>query len=577
MNNKELADIFTLIGDLMQIKGEVVYKFAAYRKAAESLAEQSRSAKDIYEEGGVKALKEIPGVGQAIAEKIEELLTTGKLEFLEKLTEEIPASLAPLLEVPDMGPKKVKLFYDELGITNLEDLKAAAEGGKLAELPGMGAKSEEKILAGIESLSRRTGRSNLEAAWPLAQEQLALLRAVKGVTQAEVAGSLRRMRDSIGDIDILVAAADSAPVMEAFTGQPGVARIVGKGAIKSSVEFNNGMRAQVWVHPPAKFGTALQYATGSKDHNVRLRELALSQGYSLSEQAITVVETEEELDFSDEKNVYAHLGLDWVPPELREDRGEVKAAQHGKLPDLITINDIQMELHCHSTWSDGKQTIEAMAQAAVDRGMKLLAITDHSYSLGIANGLTVERLHEQRKEIEKVRKKFDGQLTILQGTEMEIRADGSLDFDDDTLAWLDFVIASLHTGNRQPREQVTMRMLSALNNPHVDMIAHPTNRLIPDREGADLDIDAVLKAANETDTILEINANPRRLDLNDITAKRAAEMGIKITIDTDAHDIDHLDLLHFGVANARRAWLTKKNVVNCWEPEDFVKWLIARG
>jgi DNA polymerase (family 10) len=577
MNNKQLAETFTLIGDLLQIKGEVVYKFAAYRKAAESLVDQPRNAEDIYKEGGVAGLKEIPGVGQAIAEKIEELLTTGELQFLNKLTEEVPASLAELLAVPDLGPKKVKLFYDELGIDSLDKLKAAAEGGELASLAGMGKKSEEKILAGIESLSRRSGRSNLEVAWPLAQEQLALLRGVKGVKQAEVVGSMRRMRETVGDLDILVGTDHVPAVMEAFTNQPGIARVLGKGEVKSSVEFNNGMRAQVWAHPPEKFGSALQYATGSKDHNVKLREMALSQGFSLSDHGITDLETEELLLFSDEVKVYEHLGFPWIPPELREDRGEIKAAQAGQLPDLITLNDIQMELHCHSTWSDGKNTIEEMAQAVIDRGMKLLVITDHSYSLGIANGLNVERLHEQRKDIDKARKKFDGQLTILHGTEMEIKADGSLDFDDDTLAWLDFVIASLHTGIRAPREQVTRRMLNAIHNPHVDMIAHPTNRLLPDREGADLDMDAILAAALETDTILEINANPRRLDLNDVTARRAAEMGIKISIDTDAHAIDHLDLLHYGVANARRAWLTKAHVVNCWTADDMVKWLEKRG
>ncbi|MFC1936588.1 DNA polymerase/3'-5' exonuclease PolX, partial [Chloroflexota bacterium] len=429
---------------------------------------------------------------------------------------------------------------------------------------------------GIEALERRSGRIPLGDALPLAQEQLELLRGVPGVVAAEAAGSLRRRRDTVGDLDILVAAEDSEAVMEAFAGQESVARVEGRGSTKTSVEFASGLRAQVWVHPPEKFGTALQYATGSKDHNVRLRELALSQGYSLSEHALKK-EDGEEILCATEEEVYQQLGIPWIPPELREDRGEVQAAKNNKLPKLIQSSDVIAELHTHSTWSDGKASILEMAEAAIERGLKVLAITDHSVSLGIGNGLSVERLEKQKDEIEKARKALGDDLVLLHGTEMEIKADGSLDFPDEVLAELDIVIASVHVSMRQPREQVTERMLNAIRNPLVDIIAHPTNRLIPDREGADLDMEAVLAAAAEHDTALEINANPQRLDLNDIYARRAIELGVKLTINTDAHYPNQMALMDYGVATARRAWAQAGDVINTWKPNKLLAWLKNRG
>jgi DNA polymerase (family 10) len=572
MTNKELANVFTLIGDLLEIKGEVVYKTIAYRKAADSLSNLGRDVTEVWKQGGQKALLEIPGVGKAIAEKIDELLSTGKLEYLEKLQIELPPELATLLQIPDLGPKKVGMFYRELGIKTIEQLKEAAEKEQLQGLAGMGPKSEAKILEGIVSLGRRSGRTPLGDAWPVAQELLAMLKAVPGVVAAEAAGSLRRMRPTVGDLDLLAAAKDPAAVVEAFTGAPNVARVLGKGPIKSSVEYHSGMRAQLWVHPPERFGTALQYATGSKDHNVRLREMALDMGLSLSDQAF-IKEDGSEILCATEEEVYKLLGLPWIAPELREDRGEVQAAKAGTLPKLIKVKDIKAELHSHSTWSDGKASILMMAEAAKAHGYKVLAVTDHSHSLGIGNGLTIERLQEQRKEIEAARKKLGDSFLLLHGTEMEIRADATLDFPDEILEWLDIVVASLHVSMRQPREQATKRLLAAIHNPHVDIIAHPTNRLLPDREGADLDMDAVLKAAAETGTALEINANPRRLDLEDIYARRAVEMGIKLVIDTDAHHPSHMDFLPFGVATARRGWVTAKDVINTWTPKQIQAWL----
>ncbi len=572
-SNQELSEIFYRIADLLEIKGEVIYKVLAYRKAADSLKDLSRSAYDLWQEG---KLTDIPGVGKAIAEKIDELFSTDKLNFYENLIREVPPSLADLLQIPDLGPKKIALFWHQLGITDLAGLEAAAKAGKLRDLPGMGAKSEAKIIAGIESLARRTTRTPLWKAWPIAQSLLARLRAIQGVHAAEAAGSLRRMRETVGDLDLLVAAPDSRAVMEAFIQLPGVLRVLGSGETKTSVEFEDGMRAQLWVHPPERFGTALQYATGSKDHNVRLRELALKMGLSLSDQAFLKPDGSEILCTTEEE-VYALLGLPWIPPELREDRGEVQAAKAGELPRVIELEDIKADLHCHSTWSDGKSSILEMARAAKAKGYQVLAITDHSPSLGITQGVKPADFARQRAEIAEAQVAVGDSLLILQGSEVEIKADGSLDYPDTILEKLDIVFASLHTSLRQPRDQITARLLNAIRNPHVDVIGHPTGRLIPDREGADLDMDAVLAAAAESGVALEISAHPQRLDLNDVHARRAVEMGIPLSINTDAHRPEEMDLMHFGVAVARRGWVEARHVINTWERERLLNWLRERG
>ncbi|MEX1248410.1 MAG: DNA polymerase/3'-5' exonuclease PolX [Anaerolineales bacterium] len=572
MTNKELADTFALIADLLEIKGEIIYKTVAYRNAAESLANLGRDVNDLWKQGGQKALQEIPGVGKAIAEKIDELLQTGKLEYLEKLKREVPPDLATLLQIPDLGPKKVGMFHRELGILTIEQLKAAAEARKLRDLPKMGEKSEAKILAGIQSLTRRSGRLPLGNVLPFAEELLVGLRKLPGVKAAEMAGSLRRMRATIGDIDLLVAANKPEEVIAAFVAAPNVARITGQGTVKAGVDFHNGMHAQIWVHRPERFGTALQYATGSKEHNVRLREMALDKKLSLSDQAFLQEDGTEILCAKEEK-VYEILGMSWIPPEMREDRGEIQAALNGGLPKLVETKNIKAELHTHTTWSDGQTSILDLAKGAKQRGFKVLAITDHSPSIGLVNGLNAERLHEQRKEIDKVRKKMGDSLLILHGIEVEIKADATLDLPDDVLEWLDIVIASLHVSTRQPRSQVTERLLTAMRNPHVDIIGHPSNRMLPDREGADLDWDAVLRTAAETGTALEINANPRRLDLDDVQARRAIAMGIRLAINTDAHHPDHLSFMPFGVATARRGWVTAKDVINTWTPKQIQAWL----
>ena len=572
--NRQLAEIFQHIADLLEIKGEVIYKTLAYRKASDSLRDLGQDAYGIWQQG---KLTEIPGVGKAIAEKIDELYTTGKLSFLEKLEAEVPPGLVEVLQVPDVGPKKAALFWKELGVTDLAGLEKAARSGELRQLPGMGEKSEVRIIAGIEALGRRSSRTPLGAAWPFAQELMAELRAVPGVQAVEAGGSLRRMRAHRRRPGFAGCCRGTRTlVMQAFVNHPAVVRVVSQGETKASVEYDRDLRAQLWVHPPERFGTALQYATGSKDHNVRMRELALKKGLSLSDQSFTRQDGSEIL-CGDEEDVYRILGLPWIPPELREDRGEIKAALAGELPELIQVTDIKAELHSHSTWSDGKLSIRQMAGAALDRGLKVLAVTDHSVSLGVAGGLKIEELEEQRAEIELLRGELGDSPLLLQGAEIEIRADGTLDYPDEVLAKLDIVIASLHSSLRQPREQVTARLLNAIRNPHVDIIAHPTGRMIPNREGADLDMEAVFAAASEHGVALEINAHPSRLDLDDVYSRRAIELGIPISINTDAHSDSDLDLLFFGIATARRAWVRPENVINCWGRERLLAWLAARG
>ncbi|MBN2115404.1 MAG: DNA polymerase/3'-5' exonuclease PolX [Anaerolineales bacterium] len=574
MNNRQLAEAFTLIADLSEIKGENIYKTLAYRKAADSLLNLGREASEYWKEG---KLNDIPGVGKAIAEKIDELLTTGKLEFLERLKKEVPPGLVEWLPIPGLGPKRAALIWKTLNITTFAELEAAARAGKLRDLPGMGAKSEAAIVEGIESLSRRTVRIPLGRAYPIAQALIAEFKKVKGVVDAQPGGSLRRMRDTVGDLDILVASKDPAAVMDMFVKLPRIHRVLGKGPTKSSIEFNDGLRVQLWVHPPQEFGTALVYATGSKEHNIRLREMALAKDLSLSDHSFKNILDGSEIFCATEEEVYETLGLPWIPPELREDRGEIQAAKANKLPKLIQRKDIKADLQMHSTWSDGKLSMLEMARLAAKRGMKVIAFTDHSVSLGVTGGLSMEKHKKQAAEIRKIQKQLGDSILVLHASEVEIKADGTLDYPDDFLASLDLVLASLHTSLRQPREKVTQRVINAIRNPHVDIIGHPTGRLIPGREGADLDMEAVLNAAAETGVAMEINAHPARLDLNDLHARRAKELGIPIAINTDAHSEEDLDMLPYGVATARRAWLEPKDVINTWTPKKLLDWLKKRG
>jgi DNA polymerase (family 10) len=573
MNNNELAAIFDRIGSLLEIKGEVVFKTLAYRRAAESLRVLAEDINTVAKEG---RLSEIPGVGKAITEKIEELLATGKLGFLERLEEEVPPSLLELLEVSDLGPKRVALIWEKLGVTNLDELAMVVRSGKLRTLPGMGEKTEARIKAGLEALSRRSKRMLLFAARELADGWLDWLRAQPGVTRAEAAGSLRRFKATVGDLDLVAAAQQPDVVMAALVNHPDVERVQGQGENKTSVMLKNGTNMQLWIQPADRFGTLLQFVSGSKEHNVRLRELAQRKNLSLSERAILDAAGQEML-FDKEEAVYAALGLPWIPPELREDRGEIQAALESRLPGLIEVADLKADLHNHSTWSDGVGSIEEMAMAARSRGLRTLAITDHSVGLGIANGLSAERLAAQRIEMKAVQEKLGDSILLLQGAEVEILADGRLGYPDEVLAQLDIVVASLHSSLSQPREVITERLLKVMHNPHVDIIGHPSGRLLPNREGADLNWDMVLPAAREFGVALEIDANPARMDLDEIYARRAGEMGILISIDTDSHAPEQLNYAKWGVSVARRAWLRPEQVINTWPQEKLLAWLKQRG
>lgn len=572
MTNREIAEIFSSIGDIMDILGENRFKVLAYRRAAENIMSLGQDLRSFWRAG---TLQEISGIGQAIAEKIDELFSTGRLEFYERLQEQVPAGVVSLLQIPDVGPKTVKLLWEELGVQSVTELEAAARAGRLRTLRGLGARSEAKILAGIEILNRRSDRISLGTAWPVAAELLEGVRTTcSEVQEVAVAGSLRRMRATIGDIDLLAASEVPASVMRAFVALPAVAEVILSGPTKTSVRLHNGLQADLRVLEPDRWGTALQYFSGSQAHNVRLRELAVKRGLSLSEYSFKR-EDGGEILCRDEAQVYETLGLPWIPPELREDQGEIQAALAGELPDLVEREAIRGDLHVHTDWSDGTSTLAEMAEAARELGYEYLVISDHSQSLGIARGLTAERQREQRAEIDALNERWND-FRLLQGCELEIKADGSLDLPDDVLARLDLVVASLHTSQRQDREQITRRMLNAVTNPYVDVIGHPSGRILGQREESAVDLDAVIDTAATTGTALEVNSTPSRLDLDDVHVRRAIGLGVKIAINSDAHHPDGLDNLAYGVATARRGWATAADVLNTMTLDELLAWKGAR-
>ncbi len=580
LSNREIADIFERCADMLQIRGDNIHRVLSYRRASESIRAVPRDLRAIASESG---LTDISYVGKTIASKIDEMLETDQLEFYERLKSEIPEGLVDIMHINGVGPKKAKLFWDKLDIASVPELQTAAVAGKLAELPGMGVKSQQKILDGIEALSRQTGRTNIGDALPAAQLILDLLLELPQAERGALAGSIRRGRETIGDVDILIASADAAPIMHRFVSMENVARVLGHGPTKSSVELLTGLQVDVRVLERARWGTALNYFTGSLAHNVKMRQIALERGFSLNEHALSpvdedknIIESAKKILCESEEALYARLGLQYVPPELREDSGEIEAARANQLPTLIALEDIKADLHMHTTWSDGKHTIREMAEACIERGRQYMVITDHSRSLGIANGLSIERLLAQAEEVRQINAEMGDRIQILAGVEMDIKADGEMDYPDEILTQLDFVIASLHSGLGQKREQITRRLLNAIRNPHVDMIGHPSARQFPNREAVDADWDEVLAAAKEHDTILEINANPLRLDLKPELARLAKDRGVPLAINTDAHRISHLDLMPYGLTNARRGWVEAKHVMNTWSFDRFKAWLANR-
>ncbi len=570
MRNQQVAEIFAAMADILAIQEESTYRIMAYRRAAENVATLGRPLEEVWRAGELEA---IPGIGKTLAAKIDELMRTGRLGAYEKLKAQVPPGVVEMLQVPDIGPRKAALFWQELGITSIEVLERAAREGRLRGLKGMGAKSEAKVLAGVEALKRRTGRTSLGVAWPLAHSMLDALRQVPGVVQVAPAGSLRRVRETVGDLDLLVAATDAKPVMTCFRELDQVAEVLLSGPTKTSIRTREGLQVDLRVLEPARWGTALQYFTGSQAHNIHLRGLALDRGLSLSEYGLKR-EDGSEILCATEEEVYAALGLPLIPPELREDRGEIEAALEDNLPDLIELDDLKGDLHFHTTWSDGHQSLLEMARAAQARGLKYGVVADHSHSLGVAQGVTAGDLRRQRAEIEEVNRKMGGAFRLLAGTEVEVLSDGTLDFSDEVLSELDLVVAAVHSGLRQGREQVMARTLAAIRNPHVDIIAHPTGRLIGEREEADLDMELIFRAAAETGTALEVNAYPRRLDLRDVHVRRAIELGVKLAISSDAHDVNGFGVLPFGVATARRGWATAGDVINTWGVRRLLKWTV---
>jgi DNA polymerase (family 10) len=573
MKNKEVAKLFNEISEYLEMEG-VAFKPYAYQKAAMTLETLKDDLGDLYRQGGLKALKKIPGIGESMALKIEEYLNTGKMQYYEDFKAKMPINLEDIVGVEGVGPKKAKVLYEQLGIKTLEELEEAARAHKIAPLFGFGQKTEENILQGIGFVKTSKGRFLLGDLLPLAQGVLEKLRALPEVEKIDTAGSLRRMKETIGDVDILVVSNHPEKVMDFFVSLPGVVKVWGHGNTKSSVRLKEGFDMDLRVIPPESYGAALQYFTGSKEHNIALRKIAIDQGYKLSEYGLFQGETP--VAAETEEEVYAKLGMAWIPPELREDRGEIDAALAGKLPDLLGYQDIKGDLHVHSNWNGGKESIREIAAAAREMGYAYVGISDHTKFLKIEHGLDEEQLRARNKEIEEINqelKKSGHNFTVLKGCEANIMADGSIDIADEVLAEMDYVIAGVHSQFKMDRGEMTRRIITAMENPHVDIISHPTGRLLKKREEYDISLDRILEAARATATVLEINAYPERLDLNDLNIRVCKKMGIKMVINTDTHQVDQLRFMPFGIAQARRGWAEKEDIANAWPVERFFEML----
>ena len=596
LTNGDLARIFHEIGDILELKGELVFKTVAYHRAADAIGRSPVDIVSAYRNGSPPR---IPGVGKAISDKLTELATTGHLAFHERLRAEIPASLVELLRIPGLGPKTVRLLNQELGIASIDDLRQAAVAGRLRELRGMSERTEALVLEGIERLGERVERMHLDRAEELASALIAALSGTPGVRSIESAGSFRRRRESIGDLDLLAETDEPTALMDAFTSFGLVDGVINRGTHKAAVRLLRGPQVDLMVMPPGEAGTYRIHFTGSKEHNVRLRAMARDRGWSLSEKGFLRIgddgepltgDAAELRTFATEAEAYAFLGLPFIEPELREDAGEIEAALAGRLPDLIELSDLRGDLHSHSDWSDGHQPLEVMIQAARRHGYAYQVLTDHSQSLAIAHGLTPDRVARQAEVIALLNAQFAAEeaagtappetppegFRLLHGCELEIRADGALDYEDDLLARFDLVVASVHVGRRQTRAELTRRTLNGIRSPHVDVIAHPSGRKIGERDDLDLDWDAVYMEAARTGTALEMNGSPPRLDLAVERARRAVSLGCLLSIDSDAHDIHELDYVRWGVSQARRAWVTPASVVNTRSRAELLAWAAGK-
>ena len=570
MKNQEIAKIFYEIAYFLEMEG-VKFKPYAYEKAALTLEGLEKDVEEIYKKEGLEGLKKIPGIGESIAKKIEEYLKTGKIQYYEDYKKKYPINLDELMGIEGLGPKRMKVLYEKLGIKNLKDLEEAIKAHKIARLPGFGEKTEKNILEAIEFAKRSKGRFLLGDILPKVKEIFEKLKSLKEVEKIEVVGSIRRMKETIGDVDFLVISKNPEPIMDFFVSLPGVIKVWGKGTTKASVRMKEGFDMDIRVLPRKSFGAALQYFTGSKEHNIALRKIAIEKGMKLSEYGLFKGSKMIAGEFEEE--IYQKLGLDWIPPELREDRGEIEAAMAHKLPKLIDYKDIKGDLHVHSKWDGGKNSIEEIAEYAIKMGYEYVGIADHTKFLKIEHGLDEKRLRERNKEIDKLNQKFKGKIRILKGCEANILPDGKIDIDDECLKEQDFVIAGVHSRFKMTKEEMTERIIRAMKNPNVDIISHPTGRLIQKRGEYEIDFDKILRVAKETGTILEINSYPERLDLNDINIKKAKEMGVKMVINTDAHHVDQMRFIELGIAQARRGWAEKEDIINCWPLEKMLEFL----
>ena len=570
MKNKELADLFDKMADILEFKNENPFKISAYRKASRVLGDLTQDIQEIAESG---ELKKVPGIGEGMAQKIEEYLKTGKITKYEEVKKGVSDELIAMMDIPGMGPKTLAMIHKEKRIGDLSQLEKALEDRSLIDLPGMGEKKAENIKRGIELLRQSKGRMNLGTAFPLAKRIVETLREKIGSKKIEWAGSLRRMRENIGDIDILATGPNHQKIVHTFTHLPEVKEVLASGETKASVIVEGGVQIDIRVVEENSYGAALQYFTGSKGHNIHLRGIAKTKGIKINEYG--VFRGEKKIGGKEEKEVYQVLGMDWIEPELREDRGEIEAAQRKRLPKLVEEPEIRGDLHIHSKASDGTASIEEIVKAAQKKGYQYVAICDHSKSLKIARGLDESRLLKQMEEIDRINEKLKG-FQILKGTEVDILSDGKLDLSDKVLEKLDFVVAAIHSGFKQEKEKMTKRIAKALENPFVHCLAHPSGRLLGARAPYEVDIDEVMEAARRNGKALEINATLERLDLDDIHSRKAKEMGIKLAIGTDAHHLDQLWMISLGVGVARRGWLETPDLLNTLSLKEILKWCHAR-
>lgn len=586
MENLDVARTLTTLADLLEIQGASPFRIRAYRNAVATIDSLTRTLESMVENG--EDLTELPGVGTSVAKHVTELLETGRITRLDEVSAEVPITLVELVRLDGVGPKKAKKLFDELGVKTVDDLEAALDAGTVQQLDGFGAKSAEKIRVAIEDHRKHTGRFQIHEAEKLIAGLFEHVRSAPGVDEAIVAGSLRRRKETIGDVDILARyEGDGTPVVEHFVSFNGVARILGAGETKGSVLLHSGLQVDLRVIPGRSFGAALQYFTGSKEHNVAVRTRAVRQGLRVNEWGVFRVpedaspdelgkEDGERLAGDTEEGVYEALGMAWVPPVLRENRGEVEAAVAGELPELVRLDQIKGDLQMHSTWSDGAVSLEEMALACRDLGYEYIAITDHSQAMAMVQGLTPERAREQWAEIDEIRERIDG-IEIFKSVEIDILKDGSLDMPDDVLEELDVVVISVHSFMDMDRSTMTDRVLKAMAHPAVDILAHPTGRRINRREPFEMDVEAVLEAAADLGVAVELNANPNRLDLRDTHVYRARELGVPVVISTDAHAPRGLTDMRFGVDQARRGWLAPEDVLNTRSLSDFRAWLTRRA